>query len=233
MGQFSWLTSDDMKPIVTGKEKDVFLLFPKSYENIIKDCHIKESLYGGYGVFGGEDVYEVAAELNREYLSEELLEEAPTLDNFAGLYDFEKDELRKEGKSEDEIKNIELSKKEKYFQIALNLRKKMINSMLDYKYGVTSDDVMSERYGEGWKREIGIAIACYNEQNASLHYPIKIVSNPDIVYEEAKPSLSDPYQGTGERYSKEVKEYINKIVSYMDYYMEIGDSRRKEQNVAN
>ena len=44
-------------------------------------------------------------------------------------------------------------------------------------------------------RYVGIDIACYDEQNASLPYPIKITHDPDAVYEDCDPSPSDPYQG--------------------------------------
>lgn len=45
------------------------------------------------------------------------------------------------------------------------------------------------------KRDIGISIACYDEDNARLKFPIKITHDPDAVYEECGPSLSDPNQG--------------------------------------
>ena len=45
------------------------------------------------------------------------------------------------------------------------------------------------------KREIGISIACYNEDNARIKYPIKITHDKNAVYEDCKPSLSDPNQG--------------------------------------
>lgn len=44
-------------------------------------------------------------------------------------------------------------------------------------------------------REIGIKIACYDKQNAALKYPIKITHDPNAIYEDCKPSLSDPNQG--------------------------------------
>lgn len=44
-------------------------------------------------------------------------------------------------------------------------------------------------------RMIGINIACYDEENAKLKYPIKIVENKDLKYEEVAPSKNDPEQG--------------------------------------
>ena len=45
------------------------------------------------------------------------------------------------------------------------------------------------------KRELGITLASYDEDNARLKYPIKITHDPDAVYEDCEPSLSDPCQG--------------------------------------
>jgi hypothetical protein len=54
---------------------------------------------------------------------------------------------------------------------------------------------MKEKYGEDYKRSIGIDIACYNDQNAALKYPIKIAERKNSVYETCEPSLSDSDQG--------------------------------------
>ena len=45
------------------------------------------------------------------------------------------------------------------------------------------------------KRTLGIAIACYDDDNALLRYPIKITHDPSAVYEYCAMSLSDPNQG--------------------------------------
>ena len=45
------------------------------------------------------------------------------------------------------------------------------------------------------KRIIGVHMACYDEDNARLDYPIKITHDPYAVYEECDPSPSDPHQG--------------------------------------
>lgn len=44
-------------------------------------------------------------------------------------------------------------------------------------------------------RDIGIEIACHSEQNASLKYPIKLVEDKNLDYDEVKPSVNCPYQG--------------------------------------
>ena len=43
-------------------------------------------------------------------------------------------------------------------------------------------------------RLLGIVIACYDEDNFVLEYPIKITSK-EMEYDEASPSKGDPYQG--------------------------------------
>ena len=44
-------------------------------------------------------------------------------------------------------------------------------------------------------RSYGIDIACYNDQNKNLKYPIKFVEDKTLKYEEVEPSLSCRYQG--------------------------------------
>lgn len=44
-------------------------------------------------------------------------------------------------------------------------------------------------------RAIGIILACYDDDNARLKYPIKIVENKGKDYDEVKPSETDPDQG--------------------------------------
>ena len=44
-------------------------------------------------------------------------------------------------------------------------------------------------------REIGIHLACYDEDNAALPYPIKITYDSKAKYEDYSPSDADPNQG--------------------------------------
>lgn len=76
----------------------------------------------------------------------------------------------------------------------VDLNGKSAERLLDYKDGV-SDRVMKEKYGDDFKRNIGIDIACYDEQNFTIPYPIKITHDANAVYEECTPSKSDPNQG--------------------------------------
>ena len=47
------------------------------------------------------------------------------------------------------------------------------------------------------KRDIGISIACYDEDQAKIKYPIKITHDEKATYEDCVYSLSDPNQGLG------------------------------------
>lgn len=57
------------------------------------------------------------------------------------------------------------------------------------------DDLIRVENGQLEKRHIGIALACYDEDNMRLYYPIKITHDKDAVYEWCPPSKSDPNQG--------------------------------------
>lgn len=46
-----------------------------------------------------------------------------------------------------------------------------------------------------WKRCLGIDIACYDEDNRELPFPIKIVSSKNCKYEDLPSSNLDPDQG--------------------------------------
>lgn len=65
---------------------------------------------------------------------------------------------------------------------------------------VSESDIQNlEAYHRGGKidyelRRIGIIMACYDEDNFALEYPIKITSRP-MEYEQADASRSDPDQG--------------------------------------
>ena len=71
-----------------------------------------------------------------------------------------------------------------------------VDKLFELREKNASDEEYEKLYNTlEWKRIMGIDIACYDEQNASLPYPIKIVENKDLDYEKVKHSISDPNQG--------------------------------------
>lgn len=56
-------------------------------------------------------------------------------------------------------------------------------------------------------RWLGIVMACYDEDNAALEYPIKITTR-EMEYEDVEPSLSDPNQGWESDDDEEDKENV-------------------------
>lgn len=61
----------------------------------------------------------------------------------------------------------------------------------DFKRLAKGEDIRPETE----KRVLGIAIACYDEDNFRLKYPIKITHDKNAVYESCAASKSDPNQG--------------------------------------
>lgn len=169
MGQFSWITCDTKEQVVNNEIKDVYVLVPKEFGGE----NILEQCYDGYGIFGRYDIYDLVADWNKNYI---------TIENL-----IKPDRKRYGNRPEDE----------ELFKTALEEYEKNCKKLEDFK--VLSDKEMKEKYGEEFKREIGISIACYDEQNAMLKYPIKIARLKNSVYEECfSPSDSDPKQGWGE-----------------------------------
>lgn len=191
MGQYSWKDCCDGRKAIKITDRTCYVLVPK------KDGggHIREPYYDGYGHFGGNDIFDLVAEWNRPELSEAMLRPMSGREKFGGLYPFEIEQLRAQGESEAAIRDADEKQRDLYYSEALERRKRMLNMMSDYRSGEYSDDEMTERYYEQWKREIGIVISCYDEQNAALPYPIKITYDENAVYENCKPSKSDPNQG--------------------------------------
>ena len=147
MGQFSWIYSDVNKQVIDGKYADTYLLVPKPFQKKY-GVTIHESCYGGYGIFGGHDVYELIPEWNKEMIPEIL---------------------------------------------------RRINNG-NWSCSTSAGDIANlQNYYEGNEiacelRCLGIVMACYDEDNFSLKYPIKITTQ-EMDYEQASPSKSDPNQG--------------------------------------
>ena len=168
MGQFSWLDCVSGKQIVDDKVKDVFVLVPKEFGG----GHIKETCYDGYGHFGGYDIFDLVADWNREVLSRNP--------NFILPHEVQKES---HGFSNDSGK-VKLNYWYKHYS-NLNLTKEEVVEKIKQD--------SNTNYFE-W-RYIGIGLACYDEDNEALPFPIKITYDKHACYELCVPSESDPNQG--------------------------------------
>ena len=166
MGEFSWLDCKTGEQVLSRVRRDVYVLVPKEFGG----GHIVESCYDGYGVFGGEDVYALAATWNKGTATRENMRE-PRREEW--------------GEGEDA---------QRWFESAHRRFEANAERLEMFKNGVP-EEAMRDLYGDGWLRSIGIDIACYDDQNEALEYSIKITYDQEAVYEDCNPSRSDPDQG--------------------------------------
>lgn len=184
MGQFSWLDCVTGKQIIDNKVRDVYVLVPKEFCDEY-GVRIKERCYDGYGNFGGYDIYDLVANWNREYLSKHPEHEfgyAKERAKFVAKY------KEKHPEYEEHI-DFKVSDKGWYKAYA-----NLSNSKEDVLELAKGDCTRWNGFPIEW-RTIGIDIACYDEDNATLPYPIKITYDANAIYENCQPSLSDPNQG--------------------------------------
>lgn len=167
MGSFSWkFADDDSERLLIGHQG--YLLTPDNH------C-LYTGAYDGYGRFfengssEPKDVYELVTIWNRDRLSRSMLESVEINPKYC--------------RSEEDFDKI----KEGFFFT--------VNRLMDYKSRQYSDEQMREKYGNGWLRLIGIDIACSDDQNSALPYPIKIVSKKGLLYDDLPASMMDPLQG--------------------------------------
>lgn len=193
MGQFSWIYSDTNKAMKDNKVADSYLLVPPEFQNEY-GTYIKETCYDGYGHMGGYDIYALVALWNRKHLPMDYVTNAlkkPELSKYGGLWDFEKEKLKEEGYSDEEIKKADDNQKLMYYNNALKRYEIETKELNDF---VNSDIEYNPIEDVEFLRQIGINIACYDEDNVRLKNPIKITSKP-MAYASVNASLSDPNQG--------------------------------------
>lgn len=193
MGMYSWMDCCNPKQnikfaIYFAKYKPSYLLVPEEFGG----GHIEEPNYDGFGHFGGRNVFEIIAEWNRTYLTEDMIEPVADRSSFGGLYSYEKNRLRDEGKSDAEIKEADEAVRDKYYQQACKRHDWLVGVLTSYRDG-KSDDEIAAKYGDGWKMDLGIEI--WNSEMAQLRYTIKVTYDKDAVYESCPASESDPNQG--------------------------------------
>ena len=195
MGIFTW-TDAIRKPTYIEKNYDWAAKDKIKYGSFAKvvcpdDTEIIEHCYDGYGHFGSYDIYELVADWNKDSISVDILNnDKPRVEEFGGLWSFEIDELKKQGKTDEEIDFLNKETKKKQYLRSLNDWNMRRNRILDFISGI-SEKELSKKYGREWKREIGIDIACEDDKNKSLLYPIKITaSNIPVKYKDLYPSFN-------------------------------------------
>ena len=118
MGCFSWLDCRTGEQIRIGNSRKVYVLIPEKFGG----GHITDTYYDGYGSFGGCDIYELVADWNRVYLSEQMLDKVPYRNEYCGLWSYEKEEMEKAGASKEEIQEADEAKRTEYYENALKLK---------------------------------------------------------------------------------------------------------------
>ena len=183
MGIFTWTDATIKSPKCNKygdyKRKDVVEY--GGYAKLIcpDNTEIETESHDFYGRIGGYDIYELVAEWNKEYLSADNLEKKPDdPSKYGGLWSFEIAELKAQGKSEEEIQKIDAEKRMQYFNNAVARWEREAVLIEKYKSGVPEPE-LAKKYGNDWKRNLGIAIACYDEQARKLKYPIKLTSHKE------------------------------------------------------
>lgn len=200
MGSFSWLFADkeNKKPLEIGMTG--YLICPNN-----KAVKTPDGGYDGYGCFGEHekeeiDVYEAVANWNREILSKQPDRKIP---------------------QHGRVFNEQTQSYEDEAPRALS-------SYAWWKYysdlELMPSEISARMRADGYKffdyRYIGIALSCYDDQNAALPYPIKIASTGfGMLYEQLPPSKLDPDQGFGrsEYDGAEYEEEDDEDVSFVRY----------------
>lgn len=196
MGCYSWKDCITREPIKLGRCRNVYVLVPKEFGG----GHIVEPCYQGYGEFGSRDIYELVATWNQKYLENFVFENPPKFENVLGMYEFEKASLREQGLSEEEIAKRELRQRIHWHALAVK-RYWRDRHRIEYFREGYSKEFLEEVFGSEEElhdthlRLIGIDIACGDEKNRRLKYPIKMTYDPNAVYEDCKYSKRDPMQG--------------------------------------
>lgn len=146
------------------------MLYGAAYVPCPDGTVIYESCYLCYGMFGGHDIYDLVADWNRRYISAQMIDK-PERESYP---------VTGQGK--------------RWYRTNVRWYNMKCRRLEDFAVG-KSNPYMSDTYGEDWKRNIGIDIACDDKKNRALKYPIKICRSRLDCYEDVCASTMDIYQG--------------------------------------
>ena len=171
MGCFSWLFADTDNTQNLRIDRAGYIACPDG-------TFIHEQCYEGYGEFNGQDVYELVVRWNRAFIAENPDFLLPHIHRFYN----------------GSVKQCRLKDFRWYPVIAdLSIPFEQLRDALDKHLRET---VSLYRPYSAELRGVGIDIACYNEDNAVLPYPIKITRKMrGVHYKDLPASKRDPEQG--------------------------------------
>jgi len=160
-----------------------YIALPQGFEHLYDDVQIasngrgfiSEAWYDGYGMFGEHDAYDVVVDVNKGYLVD-------TLEKIK-IKEFDR------CKTQEQINNT-AEKYDKYIEIAKMFEvNKPENEIVDC-FKKTLENPQCYSLAKEWKRNLGILLSCYLEDNMLLKYPLKIVNSTNVIYENLEPSDS-------------------------------------------
>lgn len=170
MGFFSWVTSDTNESIPNThscrKTFPVYVLIPTEFGGGM----IEEPSYEGYGDFGGRDIYDLVADWNRASIDADALIR-PDRGDYA----------------RDQYGDVAYDR-------AMERHRRNCSMFADFAGGA-DDASMISKYGEDFRRTIGLLISFSDTYAAPVKFSIKIVKNPVLAYEGVSPSKICPFQG--------------------------------------
>jgi hypothetical protein len=175
MGSFSWLFAD------TNNTKNL-RANRRGYVACPDGTFICEPCYETYGIFDGKDVYDLVVDWNREFIAENHDHLLPHVHCWTKDGALVRTTYRlKDFPWYPVVADLSIPFEDLHDALIAHLKKELGDKFAPYRTEI---------------RNIGIDIACYDEDNASLPYPIKITSKKTgICYEELPPSKWDPEQG--------------------------------------
>ena len=173
MGQFSFRFAEDRRKRLRLCEP-AYVPFPKDRGacGLPPGSRIFEPAYDCYGHFGGKDIFDLVADWNKGRITPEMID----LPDRSGWSPDEEGEM--------------------WYRKAMGRYYRLLCMVYDFQSGM-DDAAMASRYGQDWKRTIGIAITGAGDyvKNSSLPYPLKVCMYESTAYEEAGASSDDPHQG--------------------------------------
>lgn len=175
MGMFSWIDVDGTQNI-TDEDAKVVMLIPNEHRAAVAKVFGAEMT--DRGIEGKYDGYGSVVDKNGV---ETDVYDAMTFVNICLTSDEQYADIAYRNHFSGETKAVAESVRQAY---------------KDGKIATKADLLgMVEGTGVGELRTIGIDIACYDEQNARIPYPIKWTVNDSKTYENSNFSMSDPNQG--------------------------------------